>query len=86
MWNYVPINFSNDPEKILTSGFFLRGKTREESRKCAMLQCPNEHGPSNSDANGDSSMAWLLTEGHMKTEVSTVARDSWERHQGKEGQ
>lgn len=82
MWNFAPTNFYNDPEKILISGFFLRGKTREESRKCACnVTVPKWHGPSNSGANGDSNMVWLLTEGHRKTKVSTTARDTWERHQ-----
>lgn len=30
MWNSVPTNFWNDPEKILTPGFSLRGKKRLE--------------------------------------------------------
>lgn len=68
MWNSVPTNFWNDPEKILTPGFSLRGKKRLE-KVHVMVRYPEGCCPSDSDADGDSSTVGLLTEGLMKTKV-----------------
>lgn len=68
MWNSVPTNFWNDPEKILTPGFSLRGKKRLE-KVHVMVRYPEGCRPSDSDADGDSSTVGLLTKGLMKTKV-----------------